>query len=112
LIALGVISALLYARGITAAYPLAVGLRTPRIGWFSLSGRSVGAGGVLALVLIVLMLGYALALRITLRPGARERAIAPIIIGGWLVSSGAPLVLAAAQRLRAVARSSVSLERR
>ena len=92
LIGLGLISALLYARGITAAYPLAVGLRDPRVGWYWISGRSVRAGIVFAVVLGLLMLGYALALRLTLRPRATcGRAITPIIIAGWLVSAFALL---------------------
>jgi hypothetical protein len=92
MIGLVLISALLYARGITAGYPHAVGLRDPRVGWYWISGRSIRAGIVFAVVLGLLMLCYALAARVTLRlRGARGRAIAPIIIGGWLVSAFALL---------------------
>jgi hypothetical protein len=92
LIGLGLISTLLYARGITARYPLAVGLRDPRVGWYWISGRSIQAGCVFAVVLGLLMLCYALALRVTLRlRGAHGRVIAPIIIGGWFASACALL---------------------
>src|SRR5262245_13419160 len=44
LVGLGLASALLYILGITARYPLAAGLLTPRAGWYRLSDRSLHAG--------------------------------------------------------------------
>ncbi|HET9223290.1 MAG TPA: glycosyltransferase 87 family protein, partial [Roseiflexaceae bacterium] len=89
---LGLLSALLYAFGITARYPLAAGLRTPRVSWYTLSGYSLRAGLFFALVVGLLILCYAVALRQALRLGGRS-AFVPlaIIVGGWLLSSAALL---------------------
>src|SRR5262245_51688247 len=53
---LGLVIVLLYAFGITARYPLAVGLQRPRISWYTLSGHSLRAGLVFALVIGLLIL--------------------------------------------------------
>jgi hypothetical protein len=92
LIGLGLISALLYARGITARYPLAIGLRSVRAGWSTLAGSSLNVGVVFAGVYALLIVGYVVALRLILRLRDRNprRAIG-IIIVGWLLSSAALL---------------------
>src|SRR5689334_19351762 len=41
LIGVGLISTLLYALGITARYPLAIGLQSVRAGWSTLAGSSL-----------------------------------------------------------------------
>ncbi|HET9221931.1 MAG TPA: hypothetical protein VFO07_05470, partial [Roseiflexaceae bacterium] len=85
---LGLLSALLYAFSITARYPLAAGLRTPRISWYTLSGHSLRAGLFFALVVGLLILCYGVALRLALRLGGRNTPVLlTIILGGWLLSS-------------------------
>ena len=89
---LGLLSALLYMFGITARYPLAVGLQTPRVSWYTLSGYSLRAGLVFALVIGLLILCYGVALRLALGLGGRNmRALLAIIIGGWLLCCAALL---------------------
>ncbi len=73
--------------GITARYPLAVGLLTPRAGWFRLSGYSLTAGMIHAAVYALLILCYVVALRLALvLAGHRARAAVLVIVGGWLLS--------------------------
>jgi hypothetical protein len=92
LIGLGLISALLYARGITARYPLAVGLQDPRTGWYQLSGRSLRAGLVFAAVIGLLILCYVAAVCLTLRRrNPHARAMQVVIVAGWLGSTAALL---------------------
>ena len=92
LIGVGVASMLLYALGITARYPLAIGLRSVRAGWSTLAGRSLNVGVVFAGVYALLIVGYVVALQLTLRlrDGRPHRAVG-IIIAGWLLSSAALL---------------------
>jgi hypothetical protein len=92
LIGIGITSALLYALGLSARYPLAIGLRSPRAGWSTLAGRSLGVGLGVAGMYALLIVGYAMALRLILRlrDGKPHRA-AGIIIVGWLLSSAALL---------------------
>ncbi len=88
LAALGLLSALLYAFGITERYPLVVGLQTARVSWYTLSGYSLRAGLLLALVVGLLILCYGVALRLALGLGRRKaRALLAVIIVGWLLSS-------------------------
>jgi hypothetical protein len=90
LIVLGLASALLYALGITARYPLASGLQTPRAGWSALAGHSLSAGLVFAGVYALLIGFYMLALRLVLRmDGRNPRVATTVIVAGWLVSSTA-----------------------
>jgi Glycosyltransferase family 87 len=92
LIALGLSSALLYARGITARYPLAIGLQSPRAGWSTLVGNSLLVGCVYAGVYGLLIAGYVLALRLVLRLNHRDTPLTiAIVIAGWLLSSAALL---------------------
>jgi hypothetical protein len=84
----GLLSVLLYAFGITARYPLAVGLQRARVSWYTLSGYSLPAGLLFAAVVGLLILCYSLALRLALRPGGRNMpALLAVIVGGWLLSS-------------------------
>jgi hypothetical protein len=86
------LSVLLYALGITARYPLAVGLQMPRAGWYTLSGYSLRAGLVFVVVIALLVICYSVALRLTLGLGGRNvRVPLMVIIGGWLLSSAALL---------------------
>jgi hypothetical protein len=88
LVGLGLVSALLYAVGITARYPLAAGLLTPRAGWYRLSGYSPTAGAIHAAVYALLILCYIVALRLALQlAGHRARAVIVVIVGGWLLFS-------------------------
>jgi hypothetical protein len=89
---LGLFSVLLYAFGITARYPLVVGLQTPRVTWYTLSGYSLRAGLLFALVVGLLILCYAVALRLALGLGrVKARAQVAVIVTGWLLSSVALL---------------------
>lgn len=92
LLGIALASAALYALGITARYPLALGLRSPRAGWSTLAGNSLAVGAALAGTYGLLIAGYALALRLVLRSAGRptRRTIAIIVIG-WLASSAALL---------------------
>jgi hypothetical protein len=82
----------LYALGITARYPLAIGLRSPRAGWSTLAGNSPAVGAMLVGVYGLLTLSYALALRLVLgMAGHRARRTLGIVIAGWLASSAALL---------------------
>jgi Glycosyltransferase family 87 len=88
LVGLGLASALVYALGITARYPLAAGLLIPRAGWYRLSGRSLHAGFTQAVVYALLILGYVVALRLALGlAGHHARATIVVIAGGWLLCS-------------------------
>ncbi len=92
LIGIGVASTLLYALGITARYPLAIGLRSARAGWSTLVGRSLAVGLGFAGVYTLLIVGYVVALRLILhfRDRNPRRTIAMLIFG-WLFSSAALL---------------------
>jgi hypothetical protein len=92
LIGIGIASTLLYALGMSARYPLAIGLRSARAGWSTLVERSLAVGLGVAGVYALLMVGYVVALRLILRlrDGKRHRVVG-IIIVGWLVSSAALL---------------------
>jgi hypothetical protein len=90
LIGIGVASTLLYALGITARYPLAVGLQSVRAGWATLVDRSLKIGVEFAGVYLLLIVGYVVALRLVLRLHDRTpRCTIGIIIAGWLLSSAA-----------------------
>jgi hypothetical protein len=91
LMALALISAILYAGAITARYPLSQGLQDPRAGWYRLSGRSLQAGFIFAAVVGLLFLCYVAALRLALRPGGSRRGLFATIVGGWLMASAALL---------------------
>jgi ALG3 protein len=85
---LGLASALLYALGIAARYPLVAGLALPRAGWYRVSGGSLQAGLMHAGVYALLMLCYVGALR--LLPGLSTstwRTTITVIVAGWLLSS-------------------------
>ncbi|MDQ2995884.1 MAG: glycosyltransferase 87 family protein [Chloroflexota bacterium] len=92
LIGIGVVSTLLYALGITARYPLTIGLQSVRAGWSTLVGRSLTVGVVFAGVYILLTVGYVVALRLILhlRDRRPHQAIG-IIVAGWILSSAALL---------------------
>jgi len=88
LIGIALASTLLYALGIAARYPLAIGLQHPRANWSTLVDYSFTAGLMHAGVYALLILGYMLALRLVLRLDGRSRRVAiGVIIAGWLVSS-------------------------
>src|SRR4051812_26261069 len=92
LIGVGVASTLSYALGITARYPLAIGLRSVRAGWATLVERSITIGVGLAGIYTLLIVGYVVALRIIFhRHGRNPRRVVGIIIAGWLLSSAALL---------------------
>jgi hypothetical protein len=92
LIGVAIANALLYALGITARYPLAIGLRSVRAGWATLVGRSLKVGVGFAGVYVLLIVAYVVALRLILRlPDRRPRRTIGIIVVGWLLSS-APLL--------------------
>src|SRR5258705_12512092 len=81
---LGLASALLYALGITARYPLVAGLLTPRAGWYRLSDRSLQAGFMHAAVYALLILCYVVALHLALRLASHHaRAAIVVIVVGW-----------------------------
>jgi hypothetical protein len=90
LLGIALASAALYALGITARYPLAIGLRSPRAGWSTLAGNSLAVGAALAGTYGLLIVGYMLALRLVLRTAPARRTIG-IIVVGWLASSAALL---------------------
>ncbi len=92
LIGIGFASTLLYALGITARYPLTIGIQSVRAGWSTLVGRSLNVGLVFAGVYTLLTIAYIVALRLTLhlRDRRPHRAVG-IIIVGWLLSSAALL---------------------
>src|SRR4051812_31994279 len=92
LIGVGVASTLLYALGITARYPLAIGLRSVRAGWSTLVERSLKVGVGFAGVYLLLIVGYIVALRLILHLHDRNpRRTIEMIIAGWLLSSVALL---------------------
>lgn len=92
LIGIGVASTLLYALGITARYPLAVGLHSVRAGWSTLVDRSLKVGVEFAGVYLLLIVGYVVALRLVLRRhNHTPRFTTGIIIAGWLLASAALL---------------------
>jgi hypothetical protein len=88
----GSASTLVYALGITARYPLAIGLRSARAGWSTLADRSLKVGVEFAGVYALLIVGYVVALRLILhlRDRRPHRAVG-IIVAGWLLSSAALL---------------------
>ena len=83
LIGVGVTSSLLYALGITARYPLAIGLRSVRAGWSTLVGSSLKVGVGFAGIYALLIVGYVMALLLILRlrDGRPHRDIGIIIAG-------------------------------
>src|SRR5262245_27818745 len=86
LLGIGLASMLLYALGIAARYPLAIGLQHPRANWSTLVEYSLKAGFIHAGVYALLILGYMLALRMVLRlDGRKPRVAIGIIAGAWLV---------------------------
>ncbi len=88
LIGIGLVSMLVYALGITARYPLVIGLQRPRAVWSTLVGYSLQAGLAHAGLYTLLFLGYTLALRLVSRLNGRNpRATIGLIISGWLVFS-------------------------
>jgi hypothetical protein len=92
LIGIAIVSALVYALGITTRYPLTVGLRSVRAGWSTLMGSSLKVGVVFAGIYALLIVGYVVALRLIL--GLRDRRphqAVGIIVVGWLLSSAALL---------------------
>jgi hypothetical protein len=92
LLGIALASAALYALGITARYPLAIGLRSPRAGWSTLAGNSLDVGAALAGTYGLLTVGYVLALRLVLRTAGRPAGrMIGIIVAGWLASSAALL---------------------
>ena len=92
LIGIGVASTLLYALGMSARYPLAVGLQSVRAGWATLVDRSLKIGAEFAGIYLLLIVGYVVALRLVLRLQDRTpRRTIGISIAGWLLSSAALL---------------------
>lgn len=92
LIGVGVASTLLYALGITARYPLAIGLQSTRAGWSTLVGRSLKVGVEFAGIYALLIVGYVVALWLLLHlHGRTPRRNVGVIIVGWLLSSAALL---------------------
>jgi Glycosyltransferase family 87 len=87
-----VASTALYILGITARYPLVIGLRSPRAGWSTLVGLSLSVGARFAGAYALLIVGYVVALRLVLRLTDRDaRRATRIIVAGWLLSSAALL---------------------
>jgi hypothetical protein len=87
LLGLALLSSLLYWQGITAQYPLAHGIRTPRASWPQLVDFSRWAALQHAVVYALLIGCYMLALRLTLRLNvAHTRISIVVIVGGWLMS--------------------------
>jgi len=93
---LALIGPVLYAIGITARYPLAVGLNYPGASWAILSNFAPDAVVLHAIVYALEMLCYALALRVALRSNSNinssktalaTRHLIGLVIGGWLISS-------------------------
>jgi hypothetical protein len=92
LIGIASASTLVYALGITARYPLTVGLRSVRAGWSTLVGRSLNVGVMFAGTYALLIVGYVVALRLILRlQDSNPRRTIGMIIAGWLLSSAALL---------------------
>ncbi|HEU5098242.1 MAG TPA: glycosyltransferase 87 family protein [Roseiflexaceae bacterium] len=92
LIGIAIASTLVYALGITARYPLAIGLRSVRAGWATLVERSITVGVGLAGVYALLIVGYVVALQLILQlQGRNPRRGFGIIVAGWLLSSAALL---------------------
>jgi hypothetical protein len=92
LISIAIANTLVYALGITARYPLTVGLRSVRAGWSTLVGSSLKVGVVFAGIYALLIVGYVVALRLILRlRDRRPHQAVGIIIAGWLLSSAALL---------------------
>jgi Glycosyltransferase family 87 len=92
LIGIAIASMLLYGLGITARYPLEIGLQSVRAGWSTLVGRSLNVGVVFAGVYALLIVGYVVALRLILRlRDHTPRRTIGMIIAGWLLSSVALL---------------------
>jgi len=85
---LALTSALLYALGIAARYPLLAGLALPRAGWYRVSGGSLQAGLLHAGVYALLTLCYMGALRLVPGlPTSYWRTTIAVIVGGWLLAS-------------------------
>ncbi len=88
LLLLGLASVFLYWRGIAAAYPLVEGLRNPHTTWSSPPHASLRDGLAHAIVYVLMIACYCLALRWTLRLSLPASPSLLAIIGGaWLVSS-------------------------
>lgn len=88
LIALSLLSALIYALALRAPYPLAEGLAHPLASWATLAGFSRRAGLALVCAYALLTACYMLALRLAARIELpRQRTLLILIIGGWLLSS-------------------------
>ncbi len=92
LIGVGIANTLLYALGITARYPLTIGLQSVRAGWATLARSSLMVGVGFAGVYALLIVGYVVALRLILHLHDRNphRGVG-IIIVSWLLSSAALL---------------------
>jgi hypothetical protein len=92
LIGICIASPMLYALGMSARYPLAIGLRSPRAGWSTLVERSLTVGLGVAGIYALLIVGYVVALRLILHLRDRNpRRTIAILIAGWLLSSAALL---------------------
>ncbi len=88
LIGIGLANTLLYALGVAARYPLVIGLQHPRANWSTLVDYSLHAGFIHAGVYALLILGYMLALRLTVRlDGRMPRMAITVIFVGWLLFS-------------------------
>ena len=91
LIGIGVASTVLYTLGISARYPLAVGLRSVRAGWSTLVERSLKVGlGFAGAIPADRRLRCGVRLVLRLRDHTPRRTIG-IILVGWLLSSAALL---------------------
>ncbi len=88
IVGLGLASAVLYALGLRAPYPLSTGLLHPLASWATLTGFSWYAGFVLAGVYALLIGYYMLALRLALQIEAQgQQAALLVIVGVWLLAS-------------------------
>src|SRR5688572_16473032 len=88
LVGLGLASAVLYALGLRAPYPLSSGLVHPLASWATLSGFSWGAGLALAGIYALLTGYYMLALRLSFQIEVqREWAVLLVVVSGWLLAS-------------------------
>jgi hypothetical protein len=88
--ALGLAGALVWAVGIAARYPLAEGLLIPRGSWNTLVAPSIGALASHLAAYAALTALYAAALKLALGDdGSGRPAAAAVVVGVWLVSSGA-----------------------
>ena len=98
LLLLGLASVFLYWRGIAAAYPLVEGLREPHTTWSSPPHATLRDGLAHALVYVLMIACYGLALHWTLRLSLPVSPSLLAIIGGaWLVSSAVLLAASPGQ---------------